>query len=215
MKADIPSGTLLIAGALISVLVMAFHPTGHELVGAGVGSGQARLNVLVHAMALAAIPGVFLGLLGLARRLSPSGLATAALVAWGFGAVAVLSSAVMSGFVATGVIERMLTADAELRGTYEVLLSHAGLANRGYTSVFVVATSVSILLWAAAILKSRAVPRSAGIAGLVVGVGVLAGFLSGQVGLDVHGFGLITLAQAVWLIWVGVLLCRAPTVSAP
>ncbi len=46
----------------------------------------------------------------------PSGLTTAALVAYGFGAVAIMSAAVASGLVATPVIERLLTVPAEARG---------------------------------------------------------------------------------------------------
>jgi len=57
----------------------------------------------------------------------------------------------------------------------------------------------------------RAAARaSSGIAafGLLVSAGVLLGFLSGRVGLDVHGFGLIMFSEAAWLVWIGVALCR-------
>jgi hypothetical protein len=32
--------------------------------------------------------------------------------------------------------------------------------------------------------------------------------LSGHVRLNVHGFGIVILAEALWLVWVGILLCR-------
>lgn len=80
---------------------------------------------------------------------------------------------------------------------------------RDFDGVLVVASSSAILLWSAAILATRALARWAGVLGVVVGGLVLLAFLSGRVGLDVHGFGLIVLAQGVWLVAVGVLLLRA------
>lgn len=38
---------------------------------------------------------------------------------------------------------------------------------------------------------------------------IVLGVLAGHLRLDVHGFGLIVLAQGVWLIGTGVLLWRA------
>lgn len=208
VRRDIASGTLLIAGSLAMVAVMALHPTGQELQAGGPGSGMLQLGVLVHGAALAVVPVLFLGLLGFTRRLGPSDLTTAALVAFGFGAVAVLSAGVMSGFVATWAVEGILTAEGETREVYRTLLRYTGQVNHGFAGVHVVATASAILLWSTAILRSRRAPRSAGIAGLIIGAGVLAGFLSGVLSLDVHGFGLIILAQSVWFIWLGILLLR-------
>jgi hypothetical protein len=32
-------------------------------------------------------------------------------------------------------------------------------------------------------------------------------FFAGRLVLDVHGFGLVMLAQSTWLVWIGLLLC--------
>src|SRR3989442_1116642 len=93
MKRDVVSGILLIAGALAGMIVMSLHPTGHGLMAEEGSEKLAQLNVMVHSLALAATPIVFLGLLGLQRRLGQSDLTTAALVAFGFGGVAVMSAA--------------------------------------------------------------------------------------------------------------------------
>ena len=208
MQRDVIGGTLLIAGSLANVLVLSLHPTGQEMLAASNFQQQAHLGVIVHALALIATPVVFLGLLGLARRLGPSDLTTAALVGYGFGGVAIMSAAVASGFVATGVFERILSAGAESRNVYHALAEYTGLVNQGFAKVYVFASSVAILLWSTAVLRSGRMTRSAGVAGLVVGAGVLVAFVSGQVSLDVHGFGLITFAQSGWLIWLGILMCR-------
>jgi hypothetical protein len=205
---DVVSGSLLIGASVAGMLVMSLHPTARDIITAENFPRLAQLNVMVHGMALVAVPVLFLGLLGLARRLGPSELTTAGLVAYGFGGGALISAAVASGFVAPAVIERMLAAEGESRGVYEALLAYTGLVNQGFAKVDVVASSAAILLWSAAILTSGRMARAAGVAGAVVGAGVLLAFLSGQLRLDVHGFGIVTFAQSGWLIWLGILLCR-------
>jgi len=207
VKRDWFSGTLLIVGSLAGMVVMTLHPTGRTMITPENFPRQAFLNVTVHGIALAALPSLFVGLVGLSRRLGPSDLTIAALVAYGFGAVALMSAAVASGFVATPVVERLLMVQAESRGVYQALLTYTGLLNQGFAKVSVVASSVAVLLWSAAIWRSGRIVRAAGVAGALVGAGVLLAFLSGQLRLDVHGFGMVTFAQSIWLIWLGVLLC--------
>jgi hypothetical protein len=117
-------------------------------------------------------------------------------------------AAVASGFVATGVIGRMLAAGEEGREVYHALLTYTGLVNRSFANLHVVAMSAAILLWSAAMLRSRRLGRAVGIAGVVAGTGILAGLFSGHLRTDVHGFGIVTLAHSAWLIWLGILLCR-------
>ncbi|MGH7418237.1 MAG: hypothetical protein ACREKB_10730 [Candidatus Rokuibacteriota bacterium] len=208
MKRDLVSGILLIAGYVAMLVVMSFHPTGHNLVSPERFAGLARINVTVHALAVATIPVLFLGLLGLTRRLGSSDLTVAALVAWGFGGVAVTIAAVANGFVATGVVGRMLAVGDASRDVYHVLLTYTSLVNRSFANVHVVAMSVAILLWSAATLRSLRMGRAVGIAGVVAGAGILLGFFSGHLRMTVHGFGIVVLAHAAWLIWLGILLCR-------
>jgi hypothetical protein len=208
VRRDVFGGALLIGGSLALALVMVLHPTAHDLLEGPDPARQAHLGVMVHALALLAVPIVFLGQLGLARRLGPSDLTAAALVAYGFGGAAVMCAAVASGFVATAVIEQILTAEAGSRDMYGELLAYTGHMIQGFTRVYVVASSAAILLWSAAILRSARMSRVAGVAGVAVGAGVLVALLSGHVRLDVHGLGIVTFAQSGWLIWLGVLLCR-------
>lgn len=215
MKRDLLSGILLIAGALTSMAVMVLHPTGRTMITHENFQGQAFLNMAVHGAALAAVPVLFVGLLGLSRRLGSTDLTTAALVAYGFGAVAVMCAAVASGFIATPVIEQILTGPAESRAVYHMLLTYTGLVNQGFAKVNVVASSVAVLLWSAAIWQGGRMGRAPGAVGAVIGAGVLLVLLSGYLRLDVHGFGIVTFAQSIWLIWVGVLLCREGRAAQP
>lgn len=206
MKRDAASGTLLIAGAAAGVVVMGLHPTAHGLMNPESGPHLTQVNAMVHGLALAAVPAVFLGLLGLWRRLGSSDLATAALVAYGWASVAVLSAAVASGFVAPGVIASIGGADGP--NVPDALLSYTRLLNQGFAKVNVVASCVAILLFAAAILRDGRLSRAAGVAGAVVSAAILLLFLVGHLRLDVHGYGIVVFAQSAWLIWVGILLCR-------
>jgi hypothetical protein len=207
MKRDIASGSLLIAGAASGVAVMLLHPTGHDLMDPETGARLARVNAFVHGLALAAMPAIFLGLTGLRRRVGSSDLATAALVAYGWGCVAVMGAAVASGFVAPGVIEHIVAKDGST--VPQAFLLYTGLWNRAFAKVNVVASSLGILLFSVAILRAGPAWRAAGAAGAIVTGLILALFCAGHVGVDVHGFGIVTFAQSAWLIWTGVLLASA------
>lgn len=200
------SGILLIAAALAGVVVMALHPTAHGLMSPDSGARLARVNVLVHSLALATVPVLSFALLALTRRLGATDLSVAALVAWGFGGVAVTSAAVASGFVAPGVIARIVAKDGSQ--VPAAFLLYTGLWNQGFAKVYLVASCAAILLWSAAILRGTRMSRGVGIAGLILAGAILLAFLAGHLGLDVHGFGIMTFAQSIWLAWIGVALLR-------
>ncbi len=199
-------GILLIAAALAGVVVMALHPTAHGLMSPDAGPRLARVNLFVHSLALATVPVLFFGLLALTRRLGATDLSVAALVAWGFGGVAVTSAAVASGFVAPGVIARIVAKDGSQ--VPAAFLLYTGLWNQGFAKVYLVASCTAIVLWSVAILRGTRMPRGAGIAGIVLAGAILLAFFAGHLGLDVHGFGIMTLAQSIWLVWIGVALLR-------
>jgi hypothetical protein len=191
------------------MLVMALHPTGHELMAAAGGSsGPMRLGVIVHAIAIGALPLVFFGGIGISRAVAEQrSLATAALVAYGLAAVAVLSAALLSGMIATDLVQRLAAAtDEAQRGMLHALLSYTGRLNQAYAKVFVSASSVAIILWSSAMLRGRQFHRGIGVYGIVIGLLTLAGLFGGHLVLDVHGEGIVIFAQAVWLILVAVRL---------
>lgn len=210
MSRDAVSGWLLIAGSLAIVVVMGLHPTSHGMMNDETRAHTALLGRLVHALAIAATPVVFLGLLGAARRVGNPDLGVAALVSFGFGSFAVMGAALASGFIFPGVIERM----AALEGTTDphAFLIYTSLWNQAFAKVHVVAHAAGTVLLSAAILRNaKRLPLAAftGIFGIVAGVAVLALMLSGHVSLDLHGARIVWYAQTAWLIWLGVVLCLA------
>ncbi|HKQ60475.1 MAG TPA: hypothetical protein VJS92_04270 [Candidatus Polarisedimenticolaceae bacterium] len=206
MRRDVASGSLLIAGALAGVVVMAFHPSGLGPLGTEAGQRIARTNVLVHGLALVAVPVTFLGLLGVARRLGPTGLTSAALVAFGYGSAAVMSAAIASGFVATDTAAQIVAAEGSRVPQAFLVYTHAW--NQGYARVYAAAFAAGTLLFSAAMLRGPARMGAAAIAGLVIGAFLLLGVLSGYLTMSLHGFALLTLLQSSWFVGLGGWLCR-------
>jgi len=183
----------LLIGVALPLLIMGMHPTGGDIT-----RGGARLvliNHWVHGVALAAQPVVFLGLLGLWRSLR-SDVAAAALVLYGFGIVAILSAATLSGFVAPDI-----AAD-------RVLLGYTYQLNQGFAKVSVAAIGASLMLWGVALWASRGFVRLPAAAGVIIGAVLALGVLTGWLHLSASGIVIVTLLQGVWIVLVAAHLLR-------
>jgi hypothetical protein len=215
MTDDRSSGMALIIGSIASIITMALHPTGHDLSAPGRFHAMAQLSVAVHSLALMSLPIQFLGAWGLSRRLASAGwLGAAGLCTYGFATVAVMNAAVASGMVGTHIAVRIAEA-SQADPAWEALYRYTGEWNQAFALIFVVGSSIAILLWSAAIVKSRALPRGLGTYGCVLGPITLVAVLSGHIRLNVHGFGAIILAQALWWIIAGVQLWKTGNAPAP
>ena len=81
-----------------TIVTMAFHPSGHDMLASGKFQSVALLNIAVHSLALLCMPILFLGGLSLSRRLmSPDRYSVVAIVFFGFALVAVMNAAVGQG----------------------------------------------------------------------------------------------------------------------
>ena len=189
------AATALLVGTLAPLLILWMHPTGGDI-----SAGRLLMvNHLVHGVAIAAQPVLFLGLLGLWSALR-SDLATAALVFYGFGSIAILTAAILSGFVAPEAASE------------PALLHYTGALNQAFAKVSVTATGASIAFWGAALWPSGArLARIAALAGLLIGAVLALGVMSGTIHLDVHGILLVTVLQGVWLILAAAHLLQEKT----
>jgi hypothetical protein len=191
-----------------TIITMALDPSGYDLVGQGHSESMMQLNIAVHSLALVCIPIVFLGALGLTRRLAaPNRLALAGLVVFGFAEIAVMIAAAASGLVAPGLFHHIAGADPGTAEVWHAVLTLNGHLSQAFALIYAVASSAAIVFWSAAILKSNVFPRALGIYGCVIGPLTIA-VMSGHLRLNVHGFGLVILGQAIWFITSGVLLWR-------
>ncbi|MDT7605433.1 MAG: hypothetical protein QOF61_3430 [Acidobacteriota bacterium] len=212
MKRSQIYGVALICGALAGVVVMIFHPTGHDLLAQSdeVARRNEMITVAVHSLALAGTPVLIFGFFGLSRRLNfDRPLVSAAFIIYSFGSVAILCAAVASGLIAPTLTREILTEDAPTQQLLHSIFYYNGLLNQGFAKVFVVASSVAVIFWSVALPNVGGLARAVRIVGIVVGLLSLVALLSGHLRLNVHGFGLFVFAQTLWTVLVGALLCRS------
>ena len=208
MRRGTLGGTAMIAGAIMGLVTMLFHPTGHAV--ARDPAGQGALALAVHALAMLATPLAFYGGLALTRRLAPeSELAELALVFYGASLVATVVAATASGLLAPPLVARTLTLDADARVASDAVLRYNGSVNQAFARILVAASSIAIGLWSLVIVRARTMRRAIGVYGCVIAALALLALASGHLRLDVHGFGAVVLLQAVWLVAVGGELRRA------
>jgi hypothetical protein len=180
---------------------MAFHPTGHALLGDF--ERVAPMNRAVHALAIAGTIATVYGLVGLRRVLDDHrSLADAALAAYAFGAIALMFAAMASGFIGTAMAARMLEAGEAARAAYQPVMDYNWAFNQACSKVFAVAGSAGIALWSLAMWPEPTFGRALGITGLVAGSAPAIATVAG-LRLDIHGFGAIVLVHGVWLVWTG------------
>lgn len=204
-------GSALIASVAGLLVTAAFHPTGHQVL-ASAESLERLLHVTVatHALALASVGLSLHGLVGLSRHLGMARLdVTAALTAFAMAVMGVICAATASGFVAPELARSIFAAEEPTRPVWRQFFLYNGYFNQGFAKFHTVASSAAIVLWSIALLRTG-FGRAAGWVGCLVGMSVAGALLSGHLPLNVHGFGLVTIAQGIWFSWVGVLLIWSP-----
>jgi hypothetical protein len=209
MTNDRLSGWALILGSIGMIITMSLHPSGKIAIGQV--EPMIRRLIAVHGLALACVPVLFLGARGLAGRVASRDRLTAAgIVTYAFALMAVTNAAVADGLVTPSVL-RQIVASAGSQSAidgWQMMARYNFYVNQAYAEVFVAASSVAILLWSAAIWRSRQLARALGIYGCVLGAVTLLALFSGHLNLDAHGFGIIIFGQAAWFIAAGALLLR-------
>src|ERR1019366_8803545 len=75
-------------------------------------------------------------------------------------------------------------------------LSYNFQFNQACAKVFVVGTSLAIILWSITLSRFGVLERRIGIIGWVISLAALFGLLSGHVYMFAHGFGLIVSSRA-------------------
>ena len=214
MTTDRSAALAIIAGSLAGLATMALHPTGRDVVQNASAGGTNSLAAAVHWLAIVAEPLVLAGTLALTLRLrAQRDIAIGAYVFYAVAGVRVVMAAIASGLVAPGALRGMRDADEATRALMMSDLHYTGLLNQAFAAVYVVFSAIAILLWSAAILGGggRELPRALAVYGLLLGAVLLLGVASGHLRLGVHGFGLVVLGEAVWMIWAAASMWRTST----
>jgi hypothetical protein len=193
------SAIALIAGSAGMIITMIFHPGGK--IAPEQLEQVIRLNIAVHALALASIPVLFLGAWGMSRRLDGGDrVAWAGLVLFVLASIAVMIAGTLNGLVAPKLMRLIVAATPETRGTWQMMLNYNFQINQAFARVYSVGASLGILLWSMAILRYRAMGRGVGIYGVVLGVVTAAAICSGLLTPDRHGFAILIFGQAIWFL---------------
>ncbi len=205
-------GIALIVGALGTVITMIFHPTGSDLLQQNKDIAQRgeMIAVATHSLALVSVPILFYGFWGLYKQIGKnSPLASAALTAYLFATFAVICAATFGGLVAPNLTRQMLTADESTRKLLGEMLHYNFQLNQAFAKVFVVGSSLSVIMWSVLILKLNKFATTIGIIGCVIAIVSLVTFFAGYLKLDVYGFGLFAFGQSIWIILLGIFLVRS------
>ena len=177
---DRKAGIALIAGSLGGIVTMAVHSRG----AAGSLSAGELLHLLAasaaaHSLAFVSVFLLFLGGCGLARRLAAADrLSFAAIVAYGFAAIAALIAGAVSGFIVPDILKHMLRDAPANEHQWQIVISGIFQINQAFSRIFSVATALAIILWSVAALRNGGLGRGVAIYGCVVAPLIIVGLAS-------------------------------------
>lgn len=203
-------GLAFITGTATLIVVMALHPSGHQMTDAGGFSGVVLLGTVIHTVGLLVLPFLFFGAVALTRSLAGRSTAVAALVLYGFALAAGLCAAAASGYVARDVLRQLArAATPEAEQTWRVLFRYTGIINQAFARILVVAAAAAILSWSLALER----PTALRWYGVGSSLAIIAAVASGALTLDVHGYGAVVVAQGIWFVAVGAMMMRRRVAS--
>jgi hypothetical protein len=202
------AGLALVAGTLGGLVTMAVHPTSHS-------SNLAIVSGAAHSLALVSVLVLFLGTFGLTRLLNGADrLAFCALVVFGFAVVAVLNAGAVSGFIVPGILRLMERADPSAEPQWRIAVASVFQINQAFSRIYSIATATAIVFWSIAAMRRGGLPGLISIYGCVVSPIVALFVIVGHLRMDVHGFGVVVISQAIWFFAVGVTMLRGQRSSS-
>jgi len=203
------SGLALIAGSVGLVATLGLHPTGRGMFDPNQVESVARALVMVHSLGLASLPLWFLGACGLSKRIGTDDwLVMTGLGIYGFALAAILNAVVFDGLVTPGLARAIVNAAPDRVVGWKIAFNYNALVDEAFLRVFLVLSSVAILLWSCAILRSGALSPTLGIIGCLLGTLAAVGQVAGLIGRNPHILTMVLLGQALWLSGAGWQLYR-------
>ncbi|KAA6456427.1 hypothetical protein DYQ86_25130 [Acidobacteria bacterium AB60] len=215
MSDDRKSGIAFLAGSLGCIVTMAIHPIGRGIMTPAQAEGLARMSEIAHALAMVSFLILFLGALGVTRRLesrdarpAPRRYAVAALVLYSFAAVAMMLATAVSGFIEPELIRRMVN-DAANAQQWRLIIEAVFTFNQAFARIYSVAASGAILLWSAAALRDGGLNRGSAAYGCLAAIAVTILIAVGHLRLNLHGMAVVVFAQTLWFVLAGVEMLRS------
>jgi hypothetical protein len=204
------AGWALIVGSVGGMVTMAIHPVGSGKLSPDQVGHLMSMSGIAHSLALVSVLLLFLGTCGLAKFLAgPDRMAFAALVTYGFAAVAIMIAAAVSGWIVPGIWQQMARDVPANAGTWQIAVASVFQINQAMARIYSVAAAVSILLWSACSLRMGRLSRGMAIYGCVTAPLIAVLIFVGHLRLDVHGMAAVMLSEVIWFVGMGVGLMRA------
>lgn len=206
------AGAALVLASLIATVAVAHHPSvsrAHDAadVLAKILAVRAA-DQAVHAAAIAAVIGLLFGfVVFVLRRGLRDSTALAALVSYSIGTVAVVGAGSIDGFIIPALAARYAAASHGEIAVALQLITVCAIAVQTLTKIWLVATSVAVIVWSARIVRGTRTLRAVALLGFVSSMLVIAGTVL-VANFNPHSLGLIVLVQTLWSIAIGVLMIR-------
>jgi len=210
------AGMALGASSVLSLLLVAMHPTIHTAPAGEVLDQLIKSRTLdgfVHGSLIALLVGFLFGFTGFAIRLGLSrGPVLLGLIAYGVGVIATIGAAVIDGFVGPAFAAHVPADQATV--ALDILI-FASVAIQDLTKLGFIGLSLGILACSVPLLGDRGLGRTTGWLGLVAGALPAVFILAVDPGLGPHVLIMILLVQAIWNIAAAALLLRGGQERAP
>jgi hypothetical protein len=210
MTDDRKSGSALIAGALGGILTMAIHPTAAGVVTSDQVEHLAFVSGVAHSIAMVSFLMLFLGAMGITRRLdacdgpeNPDRFALAGLTAYGFAAVALLLATAVSGFIIPDIMRHSVRDVAANALQWRIVIDAVFQFNQAFARIYSVSASAAILLWSVSALRHGGLGRGIAVFGCVLSPILMGLIVVGHLRLNVHGMAVVVFAHALWLVLAG------------
>jgi heme A synthase len=214
MTDDRKAGLAFIAGSIGGMVTMAIHPTSAGVLTPAQFERLAVVSGIAHSLAMVSFLVMFLGSIGLTRRLAaregerPDRLAISGLVGFGFGAVALLLATAVSGFIVPDIMRHMIRDGAANVSQWRMIIDAVFQFNQAFARIYSVAASVAVMLWSVSALRNGGLGKVIAVYGCLIAPVLIVLIGVGHLRLNVHGMAVVVLAHAIWFVGVGVEMWR-------
>lgn len=188
------AGGVLLVAAILTIIAMAHHPTGHESGGANAGMS---FGGFIHATMIVLLAANLWGLTVFSVRQRFGGWMLAGILAYGISFIANLIAAMINGFIVPAVAARV---DHVTSQDLFILLWES---NQASATLGIYAASAAFFTWSVFLLRrKKPADLIIGSLGLLAALVPTAALYSGAITLNVRG---ALVAYGVHAAWTGLL----------
>ncbi len=200
------TGFSLIIGAFLVIVTMVMHPSG--------GSMERILSIsktitITHALAIFSLPFISFGFYGLTHKLMDTRkIAVLAFLILIFGLIAAMFAALVNGLTVPYFLGDYAHRLEENREVLGPILNYSFALNTPLDYIFIVGCCLAIVLYSISILMTHTIPKWLGYFGIIFGIFVGIGALTGFVFTSLTGFRIVTFSIAAWILCAGFFVMR-------